>query len=229
MTYWVYYPSPRGLLPHPPNLTSSDRNWDNSMDTHTNVHATICSQLWLILKWCTQRAKLDPPLPRSHHPTYNSTCPLAGLQITSSQAFTSHQTLEMFRLSAVLPWLWLWWKPGVCVLRSHLSSLQGTAVRDKPEGWEGNRRMCLCSGEMPTEKHTSAIPSEPPDLLPNTQLQLSSNLKYKNQPKTRKKPANQTTNEPVFYWNKYFSICTVLQAVLLVHKKHRSTHRQASE
>lgn len=33
-------------------------------------------------------------------------------------------------------------------------------------------------GEMPTEKHTTGIPSKLSDQLPNTQLQLSSNLKY---------------------------------------------------
>lgn len=52
---------------------------------------------------------------------------------------------------------------------------------------------------MPTEKHSTEIPSKPPDLSPNTQLQLSSNLKYKNQPKTKNKRANQPTNKPVFY------------------------------
>lgn len=31
---------------------------------------------------------------------------------------------------------------------------------------------------MPTEKHTTEIPSELSDWLPNTQFQLSSNLKY---------------------------------------------------
>lgn len=152
--------------------------------------------------------KLDSPLPCSHNPIHYSICPLSGLQMISSQACTLHQTLETFRLPAVLRRLQLWWNPRVCVLRNHPSYLQGTAIRDKPEGCKWDWRMCLCSGQMPIEKHTTGILSKPPDLLPNTQLQLSSNLTYKNQPKTRNKTANQSTNKPVFYWKKYFSMCT---------------------
>lgn len=98
----------------------------------------------------------------------------------------------------------------------------GHGHQGQTRGLRGELRMCLCSGQMPTEKHTAGILSESPDLLPNTQLHLSSNLKYKNQPKTRKEPANQSFTEIST------SVC-VLQAVLLVHKKHSSTHRQASE
>lgn len=45
------------------------------------------------------------PLSHSHHPIHYSICPFSELKIISSQAFTPHQTLEMFRLSAMLPQL----------------------------------------------------------------------------------------------------------------------------
>lgn len=79
----------------------------NSMDTHIYAHETTCSQPQLILKQCTQphSANLASPLLCSCNPINYSICPFSGLQASSSQAFTSPQTLEIFRVSAVLPQL----------------------------------------------------------------------------------------------------------------------------
>lgn len=148
--------------------------------------------------------------------------------MTSSQAFTSYQTLEMFRLSAMLSWLWLWWNPGVCVLMNHLCYLQGTAIRDKPGGWEENWSMCLCSKEkMPREKH--ALESLPSHQTCYQTLSCSSPPTWSTKPNPNQRTKQPTNQETIQSFTEISTSVCVLQANLLVHKKHSSTHKQASE
>lgn len=80
--------------------------------------------------------------------------------------------------SCVMPTLAVMKTRSLCFEEPPLLSA-GHGHQGQTRGLRGELRMCLCSGQMPTEKHTAGILSESPDLLPNTQLHLSSNKKPK--------------------------------------------------